>query len=142
MLICAVPKPGYPDGRTGTLAGVRAHHQARQPLCDACAEVNDEGEDGLSDPLAILVLEALPYEPKRGWRERAACRGLSPSIFIQSVEEAERREPQNPLARQTCEQCSVQIDCAVENVSEEFGVWGGLGISNRRRLLKLMKSVD
>lgn len=34
---CARPTSAYPQGRTGTGAGVGAHRQANEPVCDACA---------------------------------------------------------------------------------------------------------
>lgn len=33
---CAMPTPQYPDGRTGTMAGVMAHSRAGEPICEQC----------------------------------------------------------------------------------------------------------
>lgn len=34
---CAKPTPGYPQGRTGTIAGYGAHRHAGEPVCESCA---------------------------------------------------------------------------------------------------------
>src|SRR5512139_1784865 len=35
---CVRPTKAYPEGRTGTDAGFQAHHAAKEPVCDPCAE--------------------------------------------------------------------------------------------------------
>jgi WhiB family redox-sensing transcriptional regulator len=66
------------------------------------------------------------------WMEQAACRGLNADLFY-----PERGVPTDE-AKAVCASCLVRGDClsyAIEN-SERYGVWGGLSIRERRRLLR------
>lgn len=140
--ICEVPTEKHPGGRTGTVAGLRAHRLARETPCDECAAMSGgTSSDGELSPMLKAVLDAQPHVPRCGWQEDAECRGLPSSVFIRSAEEAERRVPVNPLALNTCARCSVQVDCATEHAFEEFDVWGGLTITGRRVLRKRIHDV-
>ena len=68
------------------------------------------------------------YQP---WRERANCRGLSPSLFF-----VERGDSVNE-AKAVCAGCEVRQECldfAQSNMERYGGVWGGLSDRQRRAL--------
>ncbi len=68
------------------------------------------------------------------WRSRAACRGLSPEIFYEEVEEGS--DNHGAAAKAVCSTCEVQMEClaySIEN-NERFGIWGGIGDDRRARL--------
>lgn len=46
--ICATPTVKYPQGRTGTYAGVQAHRGRAEGNCDACREANRLRSAGLN----------------------------------------------------------------------------------------------
>lgn len=82
------------------------------------------------DPFAMIadVVNAR-QEP---WRQHAACRGLPPAWFFgeSSTDVA--------LARAVCADCPVRqqcLDAACDN-HEQFGVFGGLTVKERRRVSK------
>lgn len=62
------------------------------------------------------------------WREEAACRGMEPSVFFPEVGHNGRE------ARRVCAGCGVQPSCLAENLWMEFGIVGGTGETERRRL--------
>lgn len=66
------------------------------------------------------------------WRDRAACRGIDPTIFYPvSDEEAD-------AAKAICAQCPVRQPCleyALAN-RERDGVWGGATERERRRIIR------
>ncbi|HLI15783.1 MAG TPA: WhiB family transcriptional regulator [Acidimicrobiales bacterium] len=69
---------------------------------------------------------------KATWRQRAACRGISPDVFYPSCDE-EAAE-----AKAICALCPVRQPCLEYAISERErdGVWGGLTERERRRLIR------
>ena len=68
-----------------------------------------------------------------GWHRRAACRGLGPARFFPSPT---TRNPTAAVwrARQVCDGCEVQSECAMAGERERAGIWGGeLHGSNPKR---------
>jgi WhiB family transcriptional regulator, redox-sensing transcriptional regulator len=77
------------------------------------------------------------------WFDRAACRGLSPSLWYPDVYE-------QPTAREAvavCRGCPVQVECLDRACgiggdcqgAERNGVWGGMSVLERRRLLSAIR---
>jgi len=68
----------------------------------------------------------------QSWRDRAACRGLDPSIFYPPSEE--EVEP----AKAVCEDCGVRQPCLefALTVREREGIWGGATERERRRIIR------
>jgi WhiB family transcriptional regulator, redox-sensing transcriptional regulator len=67
-----------------------------------------------------------------GWQDRAACRGHDPAFW--DTEPSRSREIAQ--GKRICRECPVQLQCldwAVVN-KEPVGVWGGLGVEERRAL--------
>lgn len=67
-----------------------------------------------------------------GWLERAACRGLPPSMFYPEWGE------EGAEARRICAGCPVRVECLDHAVvtGEKWGIWGGLN-NKRRRVLRV-----
>lgn len=65
------------------------------------------------------------------WTAHAACKGRTDLFF------PERGDPAAELVAQAkaiCAGCPVRIPCLEAGHHEEFGVWGGLTVDERRRL--------
>lgn len=65
------------------------------------------------------------------WRDRAACRGMGPSLFFPEAGGSTRE------AIAVCEACPVKEDCLREATGpqpERFGVWGGTSEATRRKM--------
>lgn len=74
------------------------------------------------------------FEPGEdlGWQNRAACVGVDPELFFPD------RTHNTGNAKKVCRQCPVRNQClgyALRH-NEQFGVWGGLTVRERRQLLK------
>jgi WhiB family redox-sensing transcriptional regulator len=72
------------------------------------------------------------------WQVRAACRGLSASIFFHPDNERGRfRRQREAAAKAICDHCPVRLQCLdwALSVREPFGVWGGLTPAERDELM-------
>lgn len=69
--------------------------------------------------------------PGGRWRELALCRGADANLFYE-------QHPQTAMA--VCAGCPVAIECLAEAIDtptrDDFGVWGGTGPRERRKLRK------
>lgn len=71
------------------------------------------------------------------WQQRAACRGMSSSVFFSpSGERGRARREREERARRVCSRCEVAELCAATALrrGETYGVWGGLSGLERRRI--------
>lgn len=59
------------------------------------------------------------------WQDDAACKGHTKRMFVSVFE---------PLAVKTCQDCPVRLECQEAGAGEDFGVWGGLTVPERRRV--------
>ncbi len=68
------------------------------------------------------------------WHNRAACRGLDPSIFFLSTDD----EDDASQAKAVCELCPVREACLEHALAyrEKEGVWGGCTERERRRIIR------
>lgn len=68
------------------------------------------------------------------WQDQAACRGADPQLFF--PERSWDSKDQVAEAKQICASCPVREDCLDRALAdnEQWGVWGGLTQSERRRL--------
>ena len=66
------------------------------------------------------------------WRQRAACRGVDPSVFYPVEDEAAES------AKVICGQCPVRQPCLEYALvtRERDGVWGGATERERRRIIR------
>lgn len=69
------------------------------------------------------------------WQQRAACQGMNAAIWFPDYgDEGGMRE-----AKRICSGCEVRMECLKANLKERFGVWGGLGVQERRKIVKIME---
>lgn len=63
-----------------------------------------------------------------GWQVGARCRDHDPTTFFEAEETSWN-------AKQICEGCTVRVDCLnfALDMGEQFGVWGGLTVLERRQ---------
>lgn len=59
------------------------------------------------------------------WQDDAACKGKTSRMFLHVLE---------PLALKTCAGCPVRVECQEAGMGEDWGVWGGLTVPERRRV--------
>ncbi|WP_216215973.1 WhiB family transcriptional regulator [Amycolatopsis aidingensis] len=73
------------------------------------------------------------------WQLQAACRGVDSGLFFHTDNErGVARERREERAKAICSQCPVLQECRSHalSVEEPYGIWGGLGESERRELLR------
>lgn len=87
-----------------------------------------ERPDALTEALANLH-----HQPADDWRDRAACRGLPPSLFFVEIGQTPKH------GRRVCDACPVRLDCAIANAHERIGLWGGLTERQLRVLRAAMR---
>lgn len=66
----------------------------------------------------------------RDWRERAACADTDPETFYPGQGESTRE------ALTICHSCPVSTPCLNDALAhgDQFGIWGGLSVTERRKL--------
>jgi WhiB family transcriptional regulator, redox-sensing transcriptional regulator len=70
----------------------------------------------------------------KGWRGRAACRGMDPELFFPvGTQEA------SPEVKAACARCPVRGECLDFGLAEADGVWAGLTEPERRSLLAAVR---
>ncbi|MER6067147.1 WhiB family transcriptional regulator [Streptomyces sp. NPDC001792] len=80
----------------------------------------------------------LPLLSDWEWQERAACRGMSSSVFFSPPGEKGRdRRQREERARRICGRCEVIEACAAMalDYKERYGVWGGMSAGERQGIL-------
>ena len=79
------------------------------------------------------------------WEDDAHCRGSDPAIFFgpNHFEPKREREAREAAAKTICQSCPTLQACREYALSEQetFGVWGGLGEADRRRILARQRSL-
>jgi WhiB family redox-sensing transcriptional regulator len=72
-----------------------------------------------------IVLPILKWEGRRGWKEEAACRGLSTELFF-------RKKPTYALIDR-CNKCPVRLECLEYAIRNDLtsGIFGGLNMQQR-----------
>lgn len=78
--------------------------------------------------------------PPETWERFAACGPEDTELFFGPVGPENRRDrsEREERAKQVCGRCPVVEPCRISALSrgERFGVWGGLGERERRRLTR------
>lgn len=73
------------------------------------------------------------------WQMKGVCRGVDSSVFFHPDGELGRARAEREMrAKALCRQCPVIVQCRTHalSVGEPYGIWGGLGESEREMLLK------
>ena len=74
-------------------------------------------------------------DPGRGWRDQAACAGMTGDLFFPTAESGPTRDAQVTAAKAVCAGCRVRASCLSEAlVRIPYGIAGGLTEHERRRL--------
>ena len=70
------------------------------------------------------------------WQDLAACAEVDGDLFFPN------ESTPSSLARALCRECPVTVECLSVAMVEriEFGIWGGLNVSQRRLLRKGMSA--
>ena len=78
---------------------------------------------------ATILDDAPTYSPPGDWRQRGACRGLDPNLFVTG------RGESTAEAKAVCLSCPSLHECAVAGICDPQikGVWGGLSERERRQ---------
>jgi WhiB family redox-sensing transcriptional regulator len=80
----------------------------------------------------------IPMTDSWDWQLKGACRGMDSALFFHTPNErGAARESREARAKAVCDRCPVQRECREHalTVEETYGVWGGLGESELRRLI-------
>ena len=73
------------------------------------------------------------------WQLKGLCRGVDSSVFFHpDGERGQARAIRENRAKALCRQCPVLIECRSHalGAGEIYGIWGGLGESERGALLR------
>ena len=70
--------------------------------------------------------------PRRSWKLDASCKEADPVIFSLSSGESPKS------AREICKKCPVRQECLASAIGnrETDGVWGGMTLEERRKLIR------
>jgi WhiB family transcriptional regulator, redox-sensing transcriptional regulator len=94
---------------------------------------------GSSLALARLGEGLAEFDPELGWDEQARCRSHDPTLFFgpNRFEPKRERLAREAEAKAICSTCPCLAACREYALSagELYGVWGGLGETDRRDLL-------
>jgi WhiB family transcriptional regulator, redox-sensing transcriptional regulator len=79
------------------------------------------------------------FAPSEGWELQARCRDEDPLLFFgpNRFEQKRERLAREAAAKEVCATCPAIQACREHALAmgEHYGVWGGLGESDRRTLL-------
>lgn len=72
---------------------------------------------------------------REGWADHAACAGTPTGVFYPEHTGSQQRVAEQ-RAKQVCAGCPVRAECLswALRTDEPWGVWGGMGPNERRRL--------
>jgi hypothetical protein len=77
------------------------------------------------------------------WTKQALCRDVPEAKHLNTMYPDRAETPGGKHlvpARKLCLQCPVRYECLEAGLQEEFGIWGGHSLSQRRRIITLVKS--
>lgn len=84
--------------------------------------------------------------PDEAWKLRAPCRGADPELFFPTAKtgprSAEYRRAVRDVRMTYCDRCPVIMQCRAyaDHHDEKFGIWGGIGELERKKLRRLRKA--
>jgi WhiB family transcriptional regulator, redox-sensing transcriptional regulator len=79
-----------------------------------------------------------PVTNEWDWQLKGSCRGMDSALFFHTPNErGSARRWREEQAKAVCARCPVVVQCREHalNVEETYGIWGGLGESELRRLI-------
>lgn len=84
----------------------------------------------------------VPCTEQWEWQLRAACRSVENRVFFHPERErGAHRKVREEQAKQICARCPVQPQCRDHalRAEERYGVWGGLGETERRHMIAMQR---
>ena len=88
--------------------------------------------------MASIARLPMPLQEVYEWQYEGACRDVDPATFFSpDAERGPRRQNREFAAKSLCARCPV-IDACLDHalkVREPYGVWGGLNVNERERLI-------
>lgn len=72
--------------------------------------------------------------PPQDWRVDAACKGMDTNLFFPEGRKGHINIKKSAEARAVCARCPVRPECLRDNLHEVYGIWGGMGVRERRAL--------
>jgi WhiB family redox-sensing transcriptional regulator len=87
-----------------------------------------------------LASKLASLEAEARWQDRAACKGMDPTLFFgpEHTEAVKEKRDREEAAKAVCRTCPVNQEClehALES-REAYGIWGGLTELERKALLR------
>jgi hypothetical protein len=77
------------------------------------------------------------------WTDQAVCRDVENQQYLETMYPERHETPGGKHlipARKLCLVCPVRYQCLDVGLEEQFGIWGGHSLSQRRRIQSLLKS--
>lgn len=107
---------------------------------------NDEHPSNKTKTNKALASKLASLEAEARWQDRAACKGMEPTIFFgpEHTEVVKEKRDREEQAKAVCRTCAVQQEClehALES-KEAYGIWGGLSELERKALLRRRASTN
>jgi WhiB family transcriptional regulator, redox-sensing transcriptional regulator len=101
---------------------------------------NDDHPSKKTKTTKALASKLASLEAEARWQDRAACKGMDPTIFFgpEHTEVVKEKRDREEVAKAVCRTCPVNQEClehALES-KEAYGIWGGLTELERKALLR------
>jgi WhiB family transcriptional regulator, redox-sensing transcriptional regulator len=101
---------------------------------------SDEHPSNKTKTAKALASKLASLEAEARWQDRAACKGMDPTIFFgpEHTEVVKEKRDREEAAKAVCRTCPVNQEClehALES-KEAYGIWGGLTELERKALLR------
>lgn len=101
---------------------------------------NDDHPSNKTKTTRALASKLASLEAEARWQDRAACKGMDPTLFFgpEHTEVVKEKRDREEAAKQVCRTCPVNQEClehALES-KEAYGIWGGLTELERKALLR------
>lgn len=80
-----------------------------------------------------MAMKESHENPPANWWSKAECVKEDPELFFPHRQNI----VQNEMAKRVCERCVVRLQCLAKSLEEPelYGVWGGVGELERKRML-------
>lgn len=101
---------------------------------------NEDHPSNKTKTTRALASKLASLEAEARWQDRAACKGMDPTLFFgpEHTEVVKEKRDREEAAKQICRTCPVNQEClehALES-KEAYGIWGGLTELERKALLR------
>lgn len=101
---------------------------------------NEEHPSRKTKTAKALASKLASLEAEARWQDRAACKGMDPTIFFgpEHTEVVKEKRDREEAAKQVCRTCPVNRECLEHalDAKEAYGIWGGLTELERKALLR------